>query len=69
MEAHQLQEHAHQFRDAVAAIIEIEAMKARNTQCQLEKEPLTYTEKDFREVAELYGLDYNRNIEASKRFF
>lgn len=65
MEAYEAQKLVRAFRDAVSAMIEVEAMKAENKDRELRGESLAYTEKDFIAIQEAYGMHHNGNIDST----
>jgi len=62
-------EHTSQFNEAIAALIETEAMKAENEKRKIEGLSLAYEEKDFMEVLNRNRLDYNSIVEKRRAFF
>ena len=62
-------EFADQENDRVAAMIEIEAMKAENDRCKYDGVLPRYGEKDFRNILELYKLKYGDIIQKNANFY
>lgn len=63
-----LREHAKQFNEAVSALIELEAMKAENTEREQRGESLAYNEEAFMNLLGEYNLGHNLNIHKSLLF-
>jgi len=64
-----LQEHAHQFGEAMAALIKMEGMKAQNDLRKYHGGPPEYLLEDFENVIAEHDLDYNALIEKRRKFF
>lgn len=69
METHVLQEFTRQINEAVAALIEMEAMKAQNMARENEGLSPVYSEIHFRSILDTYSFGYNENIEKMRRFY
>lgn len=62
-------QHADQINEAVATLVELEGMKAENKQRESLGQSMAYTEKEFQELLNRNGLDYNSRIEKTRRFY
>lgn len=62
-------EQTSQFNEAVAALIELEAMKAENSARQYDGMSPAYGEKEFMDLMDRYSLGLNDRIGKQRRFY